>query len=322
MRKLLLAMAVCLCGTVAATDVVLDLSNIYGVSYDANGVWSDVYTSDPLFTDNFMFSHAGGYDATYEYYYFSGFFPSKVSTIQETATMADQWGCMAKGGVAGEGTPFLGAHWNSSETSSNRSCMINNGSYYYASGFYVCNSAYTYYSMQKGDAYAKKFEQGDWLKLVVHGFTPYQTEVIPVEVYLADYRSENPEDWKMINSWEWVDLSSMGMTSSLYFTMESSDTGDFGMNTPAYFCMDKLTMSTTPVSAVEEVEVKTTAYYNRAADQLQVEAGQAVEVALYAVNGTELVRATVEGSATWDMSQYPAGVYVVRCGNHTVKIIK
>ncbi len=319
MRRILFAFAVCLCSAVAAEEIVLDLSKESSIKYDETGLWVDIYNGSPLFTENFIMMHANPYDN-----YSQGFFPSKVTTIHGNATPDDQWGCMAKGGVAGEGSPFLGAAWSAySDSPNNWSCMINNSSYWYAKGIYVCNNPYTYYSMQKGDGWGKKFEQGDWLKLVIHSLNQFFTEEAePVEVYLADYRSENPEEWTMLDKWEWVDLTGLGLCSSFYFTMESSDTGDYGMNTPAYFCIDGLTVSTTPVASIDEVEVKANAYYNRAVDQLCVITEQATEVLVYAVNGTELMRATVEGNAAWDMSSYPVGVYVVRCGNHTIKVIK
>ncbi len=319
MRKFLLALAVCLCGTAVAENIVLDLSKENSITYDENGLWSDIYGGSPLFTENFILMHANPYEG-----YSQGFFPSKVSTYSESATPENQWSCMAKGGVAGVGTPYLGAAWSAyGESEGNWSCMINNSSYWYAVGVYVCNSPYTYYSMKDGDSWAKKFGQGDWLKLVIHSLNQFFTEAsTPVEVYLADYRSENPEEWKLLDKWEWVDLSSLGLCSSFYFTMESSDTGEYGMNTPAFFCIDGLTVSTTPVASIDKVEVKVTAYYNRAADQLCVATEYPAEVSVYAINGALLKQTIVEGAVAWDVSDYPAGVYVVRCGNHSIKVIK
>jgi hypothetical protein len=66
-----------------------------------------------------------------------------------------------------------------------------------------------------------------------------------VHFYLADYRFEdNAEDY-IVKTWEWFDLSSLGRADSLMCTLGSSDTGMFGMNTPAYFCVDNLTIKTT-----------------------------------------------------------------------------
>ena len=46
----------------------------------------------------------------------------------------------------------------------------------------------------------------------------------------------------ILNTWKKVDLSELGYVTSIGFSVSSTDTGDWGMNTPAYFCIDKLTV--------------------------------------------------------------------------------
>lgn len=104
-------------------------------------------------------------------------------------------------------------------------------------GAYFTNCNYTYYSMLNGDAFAKKFENGDWFKLTITGLDAQNNATGTVDVFLA-------EDTNIIDSWIWSDLSALGMVKSLEFTLSSSDTGQWGMNTPAYFCMDSLSIST------------------------------------------------------------------------------
>ena len=48
-----------------------------------------------------------------------------------------------------------------------------------------------------------------------------------------------------MKDWQWLDLSSLGTVKSITFTLSSSRTGDFGMNTPNYVCIDDVTL---PVS--------------------------------------------------------------------------
>lgn len=110
-------------------------------------------------------------------------------------------------------------------------------------GFYVTNSTYAYLSMENGDAVAKMFggddgNDPDYFKLIVSGSDIYGNETAPVEFYLADFTAENSGEDYILNSWEWVDLGSLGVVSSVTFKLESTDNGDWGMNTPAYFCMD------------------------------------------------------------------------------------
>ena len=101
------------------------------------------------------------------------------------------------------------------------------------SGAYFTNSNYAYYSMHNGDGFAKKFEAGDWFKLTITGKDENGDVTDTVEFLLADGSS-------IVDTWTWVDLSMLGTVKSLEFALSSSDSGFFGMNTPAYFCMDTM----------------------------------------------------------------------------------
>ena len=98
-------------------------------------------------------------------------------------------------------------------------------------GFFINNSAYAVNSMCNGDGYAKKFGKDDWFKLTVNGFLNGNGIDAQVNFYLA-------ADGEYVDKWTWVDLSVFGPIDALTFTLTSSDNGDWGMNTPAYFCMD------------------------------------------------------------------------------------
>ena len=111
-------------------------------------------------------------------------------------------------------------------------------------GFYITNSTYAALAMERGDDFSKKFggEDGnepDWFRVSVWGMKdglPTDT----LECYLADYRfADNAKDY-IIRTWQWVEVAGLGTVDSLMFTLASSDTGMYGMNTPAYFCLDQL----------------------------------------------------------------------------------
>lgn len=73
-----------------------------------------------------------------------------------------------------------------------------------------------------------------------------------IDFYLADYRFlDNTKDY-IVDTWEWVDISELGSVDSLTFRLSSSDTGIFGMNTPAYFCIDNV-FDSNPSSIEENV---------------------------------------------------------------------
>ncbi len=112
-------------------------------------------------------------------------------------------------------------------------------------GLYMTNNNYAYYSMLDGDAYAKKFggssgDDEDWLLLTITGKDVGGVVSGTVDFYLADYRFEDNSQDYIIDTWEYVDLISLGVVKSLEFSLSSSDVGEWGMNTPAYFAMDTI----------------------------------------------------------------------------------
>ena len=117
-------------------------------------------------------------------------------------------------------------------------------------GLCVTNCNYPYYSMQNGDMFSKKFggaagDDPDWFMLTVTGKDADGAVTGTVDFYLADYRStDNSADY-IVDTWQYVDLTSLGVVESLEFTLSSSDVGDWGMNTPAYFAIDTLVIGST-----------------------------------------------------------------------------
>lgn len=113
----------------------------------------------------------------------------------------------------------------------------------------VANSTYTALSMLVGDGFAKSFggssgTDPDWFLLSIRGQDSSGTTLGQIEHYLADFRFANSADDFVQEEWQEVDLTSLqtlGVTQ-LEFRLTSSDVGDFGMNTPAYFVMDDLTL--------------------------------------------------------------------------------
>lgn len=118
-------------------------------------------------------------------------------------------------------------------------------------GGYFTNTTYAALSMLQGDAFSKKFggdsgNDADWFKLTITGLDALGAATGSVDFYLADYRfSDNSADY-IVKDWTFVDLSSLGAVSSLSFALTSSDTGAWGMNTPAYFALDNLGVTAVP----------------------------------------------------------------------------
>ena len=174
------------------------------------------------------FEFATGCMSDWDYWYWFGY-ANRTETQFET--LDDQWNNVVGGGYDGSanyGVAYAAAFNGPCEVTLLTEPAV-------VPGFYITNSSYTYNSLIGGDPYAKKFEKGDWFKLTITGYN--NDEVTGTkEYYLADLRDEATA--YIINDWRYVDLSCLGTVTKLGFELDSSDTGDWGMNTPAYFCFD------------------------------------------------------------------------------------
>lgn len=112
---------------------------------------------------------------------------------------------------------------------------------------YVSNTTYAYYSMLNGDAFAKKFggssgDDPDYF--FIRFYFEYGIPDSYVDFYLADFRSSDNNQDYILDEWVYVDLNdypnSEYVGNTIKMQVFSSDTGVFGMNTPAFFCMDDM----------------------------------------------------------------------------------
>ncbi|MDR0415140.1 MAG: DUF4465 domain-containing protein [Prevotellaceae bacterium] len=100
-------------------------------------------------------------------------------------------------------------------------------------------NVYAYKIMRDGDpnGFAKKFTANDWYKITVKNIDSVGLAVDSLDVYLADFREGKS---MIVDSWTKLNLAPLGTASKLTFEVSSSDVGELGMNTPAYFCLDSL----------------------------------------------------------------------------------
>jgi len=120
-------------------------------------------------------------------------------------------------------------------------------------GLYVTNTNYAYYSMRDGDMFAKKFGgptggDEDWFLLTITGKNAAGNPTGAVEFYLADFCFADSAQDRIVDTWQFVDTSSLGAVKSLEFSLSSSDVGDWGMNTPASFAIDAVITGRTAIT--------------------------------------------------------------------------
>jgi hypothetical protein len=168
---------------------------------------------------------------------FMGIFNCSNHTDNVTPGFTNQYSNITGSGYDGSanfGLGFVPTDFTSFQTIPISLRLNNDAAGNVVAGFYVTNSTYTYYYIQ--DNYAAG---AYWLKLIVRGYNAGQASSDSVVFTLADYSDGNSF---ALNTWEWVNLSSLGDVDSLTFDLSSNDTfGGWGINTPAYFAMDNLT---------------------------------------------------------------------------------
>lgn len=179
-------------------------------------------------------------------------------------------------------------------------------------GCYVTNNTYGTNSMMNGDGFAKKFggttgNDTDFFKLTATGFDAAGTETGKVNFYLADYRFEDNQKDYIVKDWRWMDLSSLGQVSKIMFTISSSDAGEYGMNTPAYFCIDNInqprlvlkesiaTVSVNKNAADKVIDLSTIFGDQASSNRRSATAGEITNAVAYNTN-SDLVSASISGN--------------------------
>jgi hypothetical protein len=188
-------------------------------------------------------------------------------------------------------------------------------------GFFVTNSTYAYIAMRDGSDWSKPFggtdgTDPDYFKLTVWGINPAGNATDTVEFFLADFRSEDPDDHFILKEWEWLDLTGLGLVTILKFALESSDVGEYGMNTPAYFCIDDFTGSIASFSfPAGKKQAELNVYPNPLRDALFVDIPESSELVLITDMAGKIYyryENPVQGNLRIDdVNQLPAGMYIV-----------
>ena len=215
-------------------------AHLEDLTLDKDSFWNGADDSKGFKSGKLHFNNV--YNAEYKSWH--GFAYSNITDIT-TSGFQNQYSAI-KGCGVDAATNYAVGYCNSMDPDNPPTIKLNDDTTpVEIAGAYITNTTYTYLSMKEGDDYAKKFggadgNDKDWYLLTIEGVDVAGKSIAKKEFYLADFRSEDNSKDYIVKDWTWVDLSSLGKVSGLKFSVTSSDNGDYGMNTPAYFAIDNV----------------------------------------------------------------------------------
>lgn len=209
-----------------------DEKKVRTVTFEAAQLDDKGYINDRDYTEGDMV-FTNRYTA--EYGSWSGF---AVSNRKDTSTPGyeNMYSVYTAGGSAGSSN-FAVAYYEA-YTSTPATMSFAAGKELVIRSADVCNSTYAALAIVNGSDFSRKFASGDWYKVIFTGYTAAGDCTGTVDFYAADYRGSSPF---VCSGWTAVDLSALGAVNRVEITMESTDTGSFGINTPCYICIDNVT---------------------------------------------------------------------------------
>ena len=202
------------------------------VTLNADGVWQA-----PQEGDNTFISGGWSFTSYYTSYFWGGFTVSNHTDLTQSG-MDAQYTAITGAGHDGS-AQYATAYTMGSLTQ----VSATDGSLQTVSGCHVTNNVWAYQNMLEGDYSATPFggstgNDPDWFKLTATGKNTSGQTVGTLDFYLADYRFANNNEDYILDTWEWFDLSPLGPVASISFSLSSTKNNNWGMITPAYFCMD------------------------------------------------------------------------------------
>ena len=191
--------------------------------------------------------------------------------------------------------------------------------------FYITNATYAALDMLEGSSFSKKFggENGadpDFLRLLVKSISSTNQVIHTDTIYLADFRFEDNSQDYILKDWQMADIMPCDRVD---FQLQSSDVGQFGMNTPAYFCLSMAQDLTNLVS--EQSLASISVYPNPTNNILNIQSDASIEhVEMITMDGRVLAnfdQEIVSNNYTVDVSSFVPGIYFARVYTSNGKVV-
>lgn len=315
-----------------ASVITLDLTKATTeLTFSAEtGAWTGTFDDDAESIESQCFVFAHNSMADYQTWW--GFTASNsADNSRREDYITYQFSDMAKGGielnddgsvkldsygapVVNASVPYMVAYYNAYMSRRPVDITFSDGKSYEPVGVYINLNSYAYYNLEEGNPFSREFTNNDNFTLTIHGIAPDESEKT-IEVSLASYKN----GCLTINrGWMYVDLTSLGTVNEIYFTMDSTDTGNYGMNTPGYFCLDKLQVKPAGQSSVANLTATgCNISYNRSSHIVSVEGAE-----FAAVYNTEGYLVMSSDQSSFSLASLPAGIYIVKAGDAKIKIAR
>ncbi len=288
------------------------VSDFESLSLTTDSFWEGTKASgDTIFMDGDA-SFSNSFDTAWSYW--SGGWA--YSNVVDTTTVGSSNGKAAFTGIGYGGSSNYAVGKSNSKVILTGSALNKP-----VAGVQITNSTYAALSMVNGDQFAKKFggatgNDDDWFLLTIKGYTNGQLTSDSVNFYLADFRfTDNTKDY-IVKTWNWVDLTSLGSVDSIKFNLTSSDKSAWGINTPAFFCMDDFNATGVASGKIKSKTIAELEVYPNPSTGF-------VSVKTYSLAGATLTTLDMSGRVVMakiinsevtslDLSRFNPGVYFVK----------
>jgi len=206
-------------------DVLVDFQNTTfpdGLKYKNDSGEAGVFTEGIV-----SFQNSYEYDGEWDYSYWYGFAYSKMHNVTLFDYATNEFSAYVPGDspenifMAG----FISV-WDAPSITVTFNQPVKDLS------FDVANNTLAALAMKGEDPnhFAREFEEGDLFELTITVTSTDGTEIIAINL---------GEGTQITNVWNPVKVET-GNITKLEFSLSSTDNGEWGMNTPAYFCIDNI----------------------------------------------------------------------------------
>lgn len=109
----------------------------------------------------------------------------------------------------------------------------------------ICPTAYVYGVITQGNPFTTGHPlaaDSGWFRVLAYGYDAQGNLTNggqPVVKYICDYRNRDNAT-EIAKTWIGWDLSALGKVNKVKFNFQGSDSGEWGLNTPAYLCIDNI----------------------------------------------------------------------------------